>query len=316
MQRSWIVIAAAMLAAWPASVAAQRPRQPPRPPGVFVLHDDNRGRIGVVVKTQPDSEADKVGAKIEGVTPGGPAAKAGLKVGDIIIRFNGTALAGLKAEDEDESGPGTKLVQLAHKLEPGDTVQIEYRRGSDTKKAMLVAEDLGWMPNVRVMPGMPGMPGMPDMPDMRHFEFSFGSPWGDLELVSLNADLGEYFGTKDGVLVVKAPADSSLPLKGGDVITSIGGRKPANPSHAMRILHSYEKGETVSIEILRKQKRMTVAGKIPAREDRIMHMHQEHEEHEDHSGLRRLLREQGRDAENALRRFEVQVRRLRHLQQV
>src|SRR5947199_5787924 len=46
-------------------------------------------------------------------------------------------------------------------------------------KATLVAEDLGWMPNVRVMPGMPSMP---DMPDMRHFEFSFGMPWGDLEL--------------------------------------------------------------------------------------------------------------------------------------
>ncbi len=288
MQRTWIVIAAAMLAAWPASLAAQRPRRPPRPPGVFVLHDDNRGRIGVVVKTQPDSQADKLGAKIEGVTPGGPAAKAGLKVGDIITKFNGTALAGLKAEDEDESGPGTNLVQLARKLEPGDTVQIEYRRGSDTKKATLVAEDLGWMPNVRVMPGMPSMP---DMPDMRHFEFSFGMPWGDLELVSLNPDLGEYFGTKEGVLVVKAPADSSLPLKGGDVITSIGGRKPANPSHAMRILRSYEKGETVSIEILRKQKRLTVAWKVPSREDRMFRRHEEHEDHEEHeerSGLPRL----------------------------
>jgi len=246
------------------------------------------------VKTQPDSQADKLGAKIEGVTPGGPAAKAGLKVGDIITKFNGTALAGLKAEDEDESGPGTNLVQLARKLEPGDTVQIEYRRGSDTKKATLVAEDLGWMPNVRVMPGMPSMPDMPDMPDMRHFEFSFGMPWGDLELVSLNPDLGEYFGTKEGVLVVKAPADSSLPLKGGDVITSIGGRKPANPSHAMRILRSYEKGETVSIEILRKQKRLTVAWKVPSREDRMFRRHEEHEEHEEHdeheerSGLPRL----------------------------
>ncbi len=285
MQRTWIVIAAAMLAAWPASLIAQRPRRPPRPPGVFVLHDDNRGRIGVVVKTQPDSQVDKLGAKIEGVTPGGPAAKAGLKVGDIITRFNGTALAGLKAEDEDESGPGTNLVQLARKLEPGDTVQIEYRRGSDTKKATLVAEDLGWMPNVRVMPGMPSMP---DMPDMRHFEFSFGMPWGDLELVGLNPELGEYFGAKEGLLVVKAPADSTLPLKGGDVITSIGGRKPANPSHAMRILRSYEKGETVSIEVLRKQKRMTVTWKVPSREDRMFRRHEEHEDHEDQSRLHDL----------------------------
>ena len=301
MQRTRIVIAAAMLAAWPASLAAQRPRRPPRPPGVFVLHDDNRGRIGVVVKTQPDSQVDKLGAKIEGVTPGGPAAKAGLKVGDIITRFNGTALAGLKTEDEDESGPGTNLVQLARKLEPGDTVQIEYRRGSDTKKATLVAEDLAWMPNVRVMPGMPSMPDMPDMPDMRHFEFSFGMPWGDLELVGLNPELGEYFGAKEGLLVVKAPADSTLPLKGGDVITSIGGRKPANPSHAMRILRSYEKGEAVSIEILRKQKRMTVTWKVPSREDRMFRRHEEHEDHEDQSRLHDL---------------RLQLHRLTHLQRV
>ena len=291
MQRTWIVIAAAMLAAWPASLAAQRPRRPPRPPGVFVLHDDNRGRIGVVVKTQPDSQADKLGAKIEGVTPGGPAAKAGLKVGDIITKFNGTSLAAVKAEDEDQSGPGTKLVELARKLTPDDTVQVEYRRGNDTKQATLVAADLG--PRFQMeMPGPPDIAVAP-MLGMDHFEM-FGSPWGNLELVSLNADLGEYFGTKEGVLVVKAPADSSLPLKGGDVITSIGGRKPANPSHAMRILRSYEKGETVSIEILRKQKRLTVAWKVPSREDRMFRRHEEHEEHEEHdeheerSGLPRL----------------------------
>src|SRR5438552_14642496 len=270
MQRKWIVIGAALLAALPAALVAQGTPRTPRPtraPRAFVFADDNRGRIGVVVNPRPDSEADKLGAKLEGVTPGGPAAKAGLKVGDIITKFNGTTLAGLKAQDEEESGPGTKLVQLARKLEPGDTVQVEYRRGSDAKKATLVAEDLGWAPNVRVMPGMPGMP---DMPDMQHFEFSFGMPWGDLELVGLNPDLGEYFGTKEGVLVVKAPADSSLPLKGGDVITSIGGRKPANPSHAMRILRSYEAGETVSIELMRKQKRMTVAWKVPEPEARHM----------------------------------------------
>ncbi len=141
--------------------------------------------------------------------------------------------------------------------------------------------------------------------------------------MSLNSDLGEYFGTKEGVLVVKAPADSTLPLRGGDVITSIGGRKPANPSHAMRILRSYEKGETVSIEILRKQKRMTLTWKVPAREERFFRMHEEHEGHEDQSGLReqegglrQLLREQEGAAESALRRVELEVRRLRHLQQV
>src|SRR5881396_691721 len=287
MQRKWIVIGAALLAALPAALVAQGTPRTPRPtraPRAFVFADDNRGRIGVVVNPRPDSEADKLGAKIEGVTPGGPAAKAGLKVGDIITKFNGTSLAGAKAEDEEESGPGNKLVELARGLEPGDTVQLEYRRGSDGKKATLVAERLPRLEMFR-FPEPPGM-AMPRMPDM-NFEF-FGSPWGDLEVVSLNPDLGEYFGTKEGVLVVKAPADSSLPLKGGDVILSIGGRKPTSPSHAMRILRSYEKGETVSIEILRKQKRLTVAWKVPSREDRMFRRHEEHEEHEERSGLPRL----------------------------
>ena len=288
MQRKWIIIAAA-LAAWPAGLTAQgtpRPPRPPREPRVraFML-SDRHGRIGVVVKTDASSETDKIGAKIEGVTPGGPADKAGLKVGDIITKFNGTSLAAVKAEDEDDSGPGRKLVELARKLEPDDTVQVEYRRGNDTKQATLVAANMGG----RFQWETPGPPeiAMAPMMGMDHFEM-FGSPWGDLELVSLNSDLGEYFGTKEGVLVVKAPADSTLPLRGGDVITSVGGRKPANPSHAMRILRSYEKGETVSIEILRKQKRMTLSWKVPAREDRMFRMHEDHEGREDQSGLRHL----------------------------
>jgi S1-C subfamily serine protease len=284
MQRKWIIIAAA-LAAWPAGLTAQGTPRPPRPPRVRAfMMSDHHGRIGVVVRTDASPETDKIGATIEGVTPGGPADKAGLKVGDIITKFNGTSLAAAKAED-DESGPGRKLVDLARRLEPDDTVRVEFRRGNDTKQATLVAADMG--PKVRMEMPEPPEIAMAPMLGMNHFEM-FGSPWGDLELVSLNSDLGEYFGTKDGVLVVKAPADSTLPLKGGDVITSIGGRKPANPSHAMRILRSYEKGETVPIEILRKQKRMTLSWKVPAREDRFLRMHEEHDGREDQSGLRHL----------------------------
>ena len=281
MQPKWIVIAAALVAALPAALAAQRPARTPRPPreprGAFVLADDNRGRIGVVPNSKPDSQTDKIGAKLDAVSPGGPAAKAGLRVGDIITKFNGTSLAGAQAEDEDESGPSAKLVELARKLEPGDTAQVEERRGGDAKKATLVAEDLGWMPNIRVMPQMP------EMPDMQHFEFSFGMPWGDLELVNLNPDLGEYFGTKEGVLVVKAPAENDLPLKSGDVILKIGDRTPTSPSHAMRILRSYDAGESVSIDLMRKQKRMSVTWKVPEHTGRSF---MRHSEQEDQSRLR------------------------------
>src|SRR3989449_10533960 len=108
MQQKWIIVAAA-LAAWPAGLMAQGTPRPPRPPReprarAFML-SDHRGRIGVVVRTDASPETDKIGAKIEGVTPGGPADKAGLKVGDVITKVHGTALASVKAGDEDQSRP-------------------------------------------------------------------------------------------------------------------------------------------------------------------------------------------------------------------
>lgn len=296
MQRKWILLAAAALAAWPVVLPAQQPPETPRAPRapraprtMAFSMNDRRGRIGVIVRTDASAETDKIGAKIEAVSPGGPSDKAGLKAGDVITKFNGTSLAGVPSDDEDESGPGKKLIGLAHRLEPGDTVQIEFRRGGDSKKATLVAENLGSSHFMMDMPepGMMIMPRVRDMPDM-NFEF-FESPWGDLKLVSLNPDLGEYFGTKEGILVVKALADSSLPLKSGDVILSIGGRKPTSPEHAMRILRSYDNGEAVSIEILRKQKRLTVAWKVPSREDRSFRRHEERHERQEQSNWRHLM---------------------------
>ena len=284
MTRTWIVAAAAALTLWPVAAAAQETPRPPRaraaprarastPFGVFSF-SDNRGRIGVVVNTEPDAADDKLGARIEAVTPGGPAEKAGLKAGDIITRFNGTALGGVRADDEEESGPGMKLIELARALDPGDSVQVDYRRGSETRKATLVAEDLSWGGMARVeMPDMSDMPRMLELPRMQMgpgaFAWTMGGAWGGIELVSLNPDLGDYFGTREGVLVVRASEDSTLPLKGGDVILAIGGRKPTSPMHAMRILRSYDSGETVSIDVLRKQKRTTLSWKVPDEESRM-----------------------------------------------
>lgn len=276
MIRNWMVAAtAACLIAPVVPVAPAESQEPaPRPraqartprPGVFSF-TTNRGRIGVVVKTDADAADDRLGARIEAVTPGGPADNAGLKAGDIITRFKGTALGGARAENDDESGPGMKLIELARALDPGDTVQVEYRRGGDSRRTTIVAADLGTSWGV-VTP----RPGeyMID-PDVRlriedglqGFSWGFGAPWGRLELVTLNPELAEYFGTREGVLVVKAPADSSLALRGGDVIVSIGGRKPSSPSHAMRILGSYETGESVALEIVRKQRRQTISWTVP-----------------------------------------------------
>ena len=284
MIRNMTMAALAVCLLWPAASVTQeapraRTRTRPRvrvetgPFGVYSFND-NRGRIGVIVDTRADAAGDKVGARIDGITPGGPAEKAGLKVGDVITRFNTTALGGARAEGDEDSGPGMKLIELARELEPGDTVQIEYRRGNDSRKATIVAEDLGFGGRME-MGDMPGMERMlEEMPKHAEgaFGWAFGSPWGGIEMVKLNPDLGDYFGTREGVLVVRAPEDSTLALKGGDVILSIGGRKPTSPEQAMRILRSYDAGESVTLDVLRKQKHVSVTWKVPNNEERHFRM--------------------------------------------
>jgi hypothetical protein len=53
---------------------------------------------------------------------------------------------------------------------------------------------------------------------MAHREFFSNSPLGRLELAPINPELGQYFGTDEGVLIISAPKDAELGLKGGDVV--------------------------------------------------------------------------------------------------
>lgn len=267
---TWLLALVAVVLGGPSALVGQRsmPQRPSGPPprGFGFMPGEHHGRLGVLVNTEADPQTDSLGAHIEAVTPGGPAAKAGLKAGDVITRFHGTALAGVRSDEDGGSGPGRKLVELARALSPGDTVQVEYRRGTDRRKTNLVAGDVSVISGMDhfEMPRLSVLPGAPD----EGFSFCFGESWCDMELVALNPDLGDYFGTKEGILVVKTPADSSLPLKSGDVILSIGGRKPTSASHAMRILRSYDANESVTLDIMRKQRRTSVTWQVPQSDER------------------------------------------------
>jgi len=240
-----------------------------------------RGRLGVLVDLSADPGRDTIGARVAGVTPGGPADKAGVHEGDIIVRLNGTALAGSAgrregaAESGDVSRPGTRLIELASRLDTGDTVRLELRRDNQPRTVTLVAGESG-LENLVQRFRMEPMPGRGatkmQLPGGEMF-FSFtGAPLANLELVKVNPGLAEYFGTSEGLLVVSAPEDSSLGLKSGDVILSIGGRRPTSPPQAMRILGTYESNESVSFEVMRMKRRITVSGKMPeGRSWRVMH---------------------------------------------
>jgi S1-C subfamily serine protease len=201
------------------------------------------------------------GVKVESVSPGGPAAEAGVKAGDVIVAIEAKPVT-----------TGRELVHAMESVEPGEKVELGLTRAG--KKIALAVEA---RPVDRMFfagtPGVPAMPALPAMPVIQALE---GMPfegefhwllddWGDAEFVTLTPGLGRYFGAESGVLVARAPEDASLGLQDGDVIVSIGGREPESGRHAMRILRSYEPGESVELGILRDRKRQTLKAKIPER---------------------------------------------------
>jgi S1-C subfamily serine protease len=99
------------------------------------------------------------------------------------------------------------------------------------------------------------------------FELFLAGDLAELELAPLNPDLGEYFGTAEGVLVISAPSNSGLGVKGGDVVLAVDGRRPEGPLHLIRILRSYDGGEPFRLEILRSRKRETLTGSLSAPTD-------------------------------------------------
>jgi S1-C subfamily serine protease len=91
----------------------------------------------------------------------------------------------------------------------------------------------------------------------------FQGPVGTMELIALTPQLGRYFGTDHGVLVVRAPTHGVLQLQDGDVILSIGGRVPVSSSQAIRILTSYDPGQEIKLLILREHHRIDITATMP-----------------------------------------------------
>ena len=220
--------------------------------------------LGVTIGST-DSDGPAEGVEILGVTPGGAAEEAGIRAGDTITSINGeslTADSGRKANQ--------KLLDFMQGVEAGDELEIEYLRNGKPGKVELTPrpiENQVWAfqydgdefnrPdfNVHVAPGVRSVQPFVWLGNEGGF--------GDMELVTLTERLGRYFGTAEGVLVVRAPENEELQLEDGDVILNIDGRKPSSVGHAMRILGSYQAGEELKIEIMRDKKKRTIEIVMP-----------------------------------------------------
>jgi S1-C subfamily serine protease len=245
--------------------------------------------------------AQKDGAHVMDVSPGGPAAEAGIKRGDII-----TGIADLDLTKD--SDPARALVEKMRQLEPDQKVKVAVLR--DGKKLSFDVAPRPAPPGAMPSPGRapvfgelfrgdrgPGNPGPrgnaapfgppgasgragPEGPqggprggvEIQRFELrreeDSGTRFGGVEFASISERLGSYFGVKTGVLVVRAGANSPFKLQDGDVILSIDGREASNAQQAGRILRSYQPGEKLTLKVQRDRKALTIDATAPGGRDR------------------------------------------------
>jgi S1-C subfamily serine protease len=220
-----------------------------------------------VLGVQLDERGGKEGARIREVSPGGAAAEAGLQVDDVITSINGADVKGDHA--------ARQVMHAMRGVAPESKVKVRVARAGKPQDFVVTARPgmtfLGMrQPSIPPVPPIPPIPPLPPI-GIREGNMTFGPviihwPLGEMELASLTPQLGRYFGTDKGVLVVRAPKD--FKLEDGDVILAIDGREPTSGSHATRILGSYQPGEKIAIKLMRQQKTVNVETMLPERGSR------------------------------------------------
>ena len=121
-------------------------------PNSFVIHTGDRPILGVILGDTTD-----VGIKVLGVSPDGPAERAGVEAGDVIVALGGRVLSAV-----DESGNTRKGLNIALKdIKADEPVIVSVERGSSTLDLSVVPEvrePLSWQSIVR-FPSAPLAPG-------------------------------------------------------------------------------------------------------------------------------------------------------------
>ncbi|MEO8306759.1 MAG: PDZ domain-containing protein [Pseudomonadota bacterium] len=238
-----------------------------------------RAQLGVQISNSPSKD----GAHVIAVSPGGPAAEAGIHDGDVITAIGGQDLT--KSAD-----PGRELVDQVRQLQTDLKVKVAILRDGKKMNFDVMPRPMPQTFELRRTAPMAGTapfpgPGPGPAPyafnpsgkgqnwgytrsaDGQNWIYSQGADTGmgfrGMEFATLSEKLGSYFGVKSGVLVVRAGNNDAFKLQDGDVILSIDGREPGNAQHAGRILRSYRGGEKLTLRVQRDRKAQSIEVMLP-----------------------------------------------------
>lgn len=235
-------------------------------------------KLGILVSGGGDS-----GKEVLGLTPGGGAEAAGLQRGDRVVEVNGLALdnegnsigkalEGLEAGatvpvvverngssmsfDVTTSAPDRDIRAFAYRFGPDVIADLgfdteDFNKSLEGIEREIVMMREGGFPHPPEAPHAPRLPGL----------FVLG---GDSDLVSNHDGLAPYFGTGDGVIVLRIGNDNPLQLTDGDVILSIDGEPVSRPADLGRVMLEREPGDTMLLEVMRNGTLNQVEGTVPS----------------------------------------------------
>jgi S1-C subfamily serine protease len=245
--------------------AAAQDRSERRRPDVMVL--DGRGaQLGVRVSDVDAKEP--AGARIDDVDPDSPAERAGLREGDVVVEYDGERVRSAR-----------QFTRLVQETPDGRTVNVAVMRNGqkqtleatpESRVAMDFGVDVERLRDEveRSLRHFQVEPPLFRYDDRGPRSFEYRLPERVMPLrgrlgvtiQSLTPELEEYFGARNGGVLVSSVAQDSAAakagMKAGDVIISINGRSVTGSGDLLRELRNLT-GE-VTLGIVRDRKELTL----------------------------------------------------------
>jgi len=228
--------------------------------------------LGVMVDSvSPEKGAElhltNGGALIANVDQDGPACRAGLKSGDVVVAYNGKPVSGSE-----------QFAGLIHSSAPGSTVTMTVIRGGQSKDIKVTLGDWKQMAEMPKAPLSPAgsmafaVPPVPPMPPVAYPAIDIpGGPMisarHGIVVEAMSPQLCEFFGvpSNQGVLVrsvEKGSPGAAAGLRAGDVIIRVNNeaiRDTADWRRALRV-----RASKIPVALIRDRKEITLQMNLPS----------------------------------------------------
>ncbi len=244
------------------SPAPPAPPSPPPPPmGEIVrLMSTNGSYLGVGVRdVDPERKQalnlkEERGAEITSVEENSPAAKAGLKTGDVVLEFAGNRVESME-----------QFIRLVRETPAGREVKIAVSRAGSLTTVLALPESARSRLERSIQVRIPS-PG-----EIRAMVQGFDSPraamyWKSsqlgVEAEAVDSQLAQFFGVKQGVLVRsvsrETPAEKAG-IRAGDIIVRVEENRVSSPREVTTaVREARANSKTVSLTLVREKKEMAL----------------------------------------------------------